>query len=598
MPPQMPPPAMPPPGTVMPPPVPAMPASAAPPAPVAPPRMPVVPTPPSAVPVAPMAPPPVPGVPTPPAAAPVAPVTPMPVAPTATLSGTAAPAAPLAPAEPPKNLNAMNIIFVSSECAPWSKTGGLGDVAGALPQGLSKRDHRVMVVTPRYSDYAEAEDTGVLARFPLAGGEMEVRYFHGYINGVDYVFVDSPVFSNLGDNIYSGGREDVMMRNALLCRAAIEAPWLVPCGGVPYGDNRLMFLCNDWHTALLPVFLQECYREYGKLEYARSTMILHNMAYQGRGPMTDLNMFHLPEHCHVRFCLDDPVGGIHMNILMAGIRYSQRLVAVSPGYAWECKTQEGGWGLDEEMREAEWKLAGIVNGVNTEEWSPDVDPCLKSDGYTNYWLDDLKEGKAKNKLALQKELGLPERADVPLVGFIGRLDYQKGVDVIEETLPWMMGQDVQLIMLGSGREDLEAFLRRAEQDNSDRVRGWVGFSVKTAHRITAGCDMLLMPSRFEPCGLNQLYAMRYGTAPVVHAVGGLRDTVPPFNPFEDTGYGWTFDRCEASGLKEAMGNALETYRNHPDSFEKMQRRMMTQDMSWDNAAEMYEGVLVDALNQW
>jgi starch synthase len=503
----------------------------------------------------------------------------------------------LEPAEP-KNPNAMNVVFVTSECAPWSKTGGLGDVAGALPQALAARGHRTMVVVPRYGDYEEATDSGVGAMFPIDGQDMRVGYHHAYLKGVDYVFVDAEPFRHLG-TIYEGSREQGMRRNALLCRAAIEAPWLVPCGGSTYGDERLMFVCNDWHTALLPVFLQTCYRDYGKMEYARATMILHNLSYQGRGPMKDLEMFSLPEHCHDDFCLDDPVGGIHMNILMAGMKYSQRLVAVSPGYSWEIKTQEGGWGLDSHLRESDWKLCGIVNGVDTSEWSPDVDPHLKEeDGYTNYWLDDLKEGKAKCKAALQKAMGLPVRPEVPLLGFIGRLDYQKGVDVIEEAMPWLMGQDVQLVMLGSGREDLEEFLRNAENHNQDKVRGWVGFSTEMAHRITAAADMLLMPSRFEPCGLNQLYAMRYGTPPIVHAVGGLRDTVPPFNPFEETGTGWTFDRCESGGLIDATSNALETFREHPDSFEKLQRRAMEKEMSWDGAAETYEGVLVDALNQW
>jgi starch synthase len=201
-------------------------------------------------------------------------------------------------------------------------------------------------------------------------------------------------------------------------------------------------------------------------------------------------------------------------------------------------------------------------------------------------------------MALQKELGLPVDPEVPLFGFIGRLDYQKGVDLIRDSHGWLMGQNCQLVMLGSGRADLENDLRSMEASNRDKTRSWVGFSVKMAHRITAGVDMLLMPSRFEPCGLNQLYAMAYGTVPIVHAVGGLRDTVTPFNPFENSGTGWTFERADAEQMRGACTNALETYRKYRPSFRDLQLRGMRQDLSWDHAAALYEEVLVAAKFQW
>jgi starch synthase len=239
-----------------------------------------------------------------------------------------------------------------------------------------------------------------------------------------------------------------------------------------------------------------------------------------------------------------------------------------------------------------------VNGVDTKDWNPQFDVHLKSDGYTNYNLETLQTGKRQCKAALQKELGLPVREDVPIISFIGRLDQQKGVDLIAEAIPWMMSHDVQLIMLGTGRPDLEQMLRQFECQHHDKIRGWVGFSVKMAHRITAGADILLMPSRFEPCGLNQLYAMNYGTVPVVHAVGGLRDTVQPFNPFDESGVGWTFDRAEANKLMAALWNCITTYREYKKSWEGIQQRGMSQDLSWDNAAQQYEEVLVAAKYQW
>lgn len=491
----------------------------------------------------------------------------------------------------------MNVVMVASECAPWSKTGGLGDVVGALPKALARRGHRVMVVAPRYSNYAEAWDTTVRKTFNVAGEDMEIGYFHGYLDGVDFVFIDHPTYHHCADNIYGGSREGVQFRMILLCKAAVEAPWHVPCGGVVYGDANLVFIANDWHTSLLPVYLQAYYRDIGLMQYARSILVIHNMAHQGRGPLSEYGRLGLPPHYSDKFRLHDPVGGEHMNIFMAGIITAHRIVAVSHGYAWECQTQDGGWGLDAVMRDHSGKLRGVVNGIDTKEWNPEIDVFLKSDGYVNFSVDEL-EKKAICKAALQKELGLPVRPDVPLIGFIGRLDYQKGVDIIGDAMPWMMDQDLQLVLLGSGRADLEDMLRSFEGSHRDKCRGWVGFSVQTAHRITAGADILLMPSRFEPCGLNQLYAMRYGTIPVVHSVGGLRDTVTAFDPFNDVGLGWTFDKAEAGGLMHALGNAMWTYRDYKDTWVSLQKRAMTQDLSWDNAAQQYEEVLLAAKYTW
>ncbi|XP_050228036.1 granule-bound starch synthase 2, chloroplastic/amyloplastic [Mercurialis annua] len=494
--------------------------------------------------------------------------------------------------------NVMNVILVAAECAPWKKTGGLGDVAGSLPKALARRGHRVMVVVPRYGNYAEPQDTGVRKRYKVDGQDFEVSYFHAYIDGVDFVFLDSPMFRHIESNIYGGNRVDILKRMVLFCKAAIEVPWHVPCGGICYGDGNLAFIANDWHTALLPVYLKAYYRDNGFMQYTRSILVIHNIAHQGRGPVDDFFYADLPEHYLDLFKLHDPIGGDHFNIFAAGLRTADRVVTVSSGYAWEVKTSEGGWGLHNIINEIDWKFNGIVNGIDTKEWNPLCDVHLKSDGYTNYSPETLDIGKPQCKAALQKELGLPVRPDVPFIGFIGRLDDQKGVDLIAEAIPWMMGQDVQLVMLGTGRPDLEQMLRQFENQHHDKVRGWVGFSVKTAHRITAGVDILLMPSRFEPCGLNQLYAMMYGTVPVVHGVGGLRDTVQPFDPFNESGLGWTFDGAEANKLIHALGNCLFTYRDYKKSWEGLQRRGMMQDLSWDHAAQKYEEVLVAAKYQW
>ncbi|GAB4816234.1 hypothetical protein N2152v2_003280 [Parachlorella kessleri] len=543
-------------------------------------------------------------VPSPAAAAPAPPVQQAPPPPpTPAVSQYQAPAIEEPPPKP-VNPNAMNVIM-------------------ALPKALAARGHRVMVIAPRYKQYDDAWETGVRHRIRVFDAEQEIGYFHAYQDGVDYVFVDHPSYHHWAHEIYGGSRSDIMFRCALLSKAALEAPWTVPCGGAPYGDSNLVFIANDWHTALVPVYLQAHYRDHGKMQFARSVFVLHNVAHQGRAPMDDLQFLEIPEHYRELFRLDDPIGGEHMNVLKAGAITAHRIVAVSHGYAWECKTQEGGWGLDAIFREQDWKLRGaaalcffavvssaeilceqdwklegVVNGIDYREWSPAVDPFLSSDGYANYDMTTMAEGKAKCKAALQKELGLPVNPNVPLLGFIGRLDYQKGVDLINDNYDWLMSEGCQLVMLGSGREDLESQLRNMESRNHDKCRGWVGFSVKMAHRITAGCDMLLMPSRFEPCGLNQLYAMAYGTVPVVHAVGGLRDTVKPFNPFENAGTGWTFDHADAGNFRKALGDALYTFREHRQSFRGCQLRGMDQDLSWDHAAEQYEEVLLAAKYQW
>ncbi|GMP58304.1 hypothetical protein CsSME_00022018 [Camellia sinensis var. sinensis] len=238
---------------------------------------------------------------------------------------------------------------------------------------------------------------------------------------------------------------------------------------------------------------------------------------------------------------------------------ADRVVTVSHGYAWELKTSEGGWGLHSIINESHWKLRGIVNGIDMKDWNPQLDVHLTSDGYTNYSLDTLHAGKPQCKAALQNELGLPVHDDVPLIGFIGRLGYQKGIDLIAEAMPRIVGQDVQLVMLGTGRLDLEQMLRQFENQRRDKVRGWVGISVKMAHRITA---------------------------------------VQPFDPFNESGLGWTLEKAETGQLIHALGNCFVTYREYKESWEGIQRRGMSQDLSWDSAAQNYEEVLVAAKYQW
>ncbi|XP_052173363.1 soluble starch synthase 1, chloroplastic/amyloplastic [Diospyros lotus] len=498
-----------------------------------------------------------------------------------------------------------NIVFITSEAAPYSKTGGLGDVCGSMPIALAARGHRVMVVSPRYlhggpSDkkFAGVSDVGCQIQVYCFGGAQEVSFFHEYRSGVDWVFVDHPSYHRPG-NPYGdifGAFADNQFRFTLLCHAACEAPLVLPLGGFTYGE-KCLFLANDWHAGLVPVLLAAKYRPYGVYKDARSITIIHNLAHQGVEPAVTYKNLGLPLEWYGALEWVFPTWarthaldtGKAVNILKGAIVTSDRILTVSQGYSWEITTVEGGYGLHELLSSRKSVLNGITNGVDDAEWDPSKDEHIAS----HFSVDDLS-GKVQCKIELQKELGLPTRPDCPLIGFIGRLDYQKGIDIILSAAPELMDEDVQFVMLGSGEKQYEDWMRVTESSYKDKFRGWVGFNVPISHRITAGCDILLMPSRFEPCGLNQLYAMRYGTVPVVHATGGLRDTVENFNPFAQEGCGqgtgWAFSPLSRESMLAALGNAIRTYREYKSSWEGLMRRGMERDCTWNNAAAQYEQV--------
>jgi len=532
-------------------------------------------------------------------------------------TGAVAVAAPLKVVS--KTKNPMKIVFVTSEVAPWSKTGGLADVCGSLPQALVARGHRVMVVAPRYLNqtktdklYEGAFDTCVKSKLGCFGAAHEVGYFHQVRNGVDYVFVDHPSYQRPG-GLYGdsyGVYGDNQFRYTLLSHAACEAPLVLPFNnmGGRYGDD-VIFVANDWHAGLVPTLVASKYRKHGVYNNARTICAIHNILHQGVEPATTFpNLgvpnewygaleYQYPEHMRAH-ALDK---GLVVNILKGAIATSDRVLTVSEGYAFEITTPEGGKGMEGLLLSRKHNLDGIANGIDMDEWNPSAD----KDCAAPYSVLDFS-GKLECKRALQKELGLPVRDNVPMMGFIGRLDWQKGPDLLQAALNDMMREDVQVVMLGSGLPELEDFMRWAEQSYKDKFRGWVGFSVPMAHRITAGCDILLMPSRFEPCGLNQLYAMRYGTLPIAHATGGLKDTIASHNAFGDAdkvlagkanlgagegvGTGWLFNDMNAQALMWAIRSACDVYRNNPKMWRAMQTQAMTQDLSWDAAGLKWEQV--------
>ncbi|KAI9096717.1 hypothetical protein K1719_025896 [Acacia pycnantha] len=460
-----------------------------------------------------------------------------------------------------------NIVFVTSEASPYSKTGGLVEL-------------------------------DIRSKIHCFGGVHEVGFFHEYRKGVDWVFVDHPSYRRpgnpYGDNYGAFG--DNQYRFTLLCHTACEAPLVLPLGGFTYGD-KCLFLVNDWHASLVPVLLAAKYRPHGVYKDSRCILVIHNIAHQGVEPLITYGNLGLPPEWRGALewvfpnwarahALDK---GETVNFLKGAIVTADRILTVSKGYSWEITTSEGGYGLHELLSSRKSVLYGITNGIDVAEWDPSSDEHIAC----HYSADDFS-GKVQCKISLQKELGLPVRPDCPLIGFIGRLDYQKGIDQIRLAIPELMEDDVQFIMLGSGNPDYEDWMRATESTYRDKFRGWVGFNIPVSHIITAGCDILLMPSAFEPCGLNQLYAMRYGTIPVVHETGGLRDTVHNFNPYAEggkgDGTGWTFSPLTKASMLAALRCAMVTYREHKSSWVGLMRRGMTRDFTWDSAAAKYEQV--------
>lgn len=453
-----------------------------------------------------------------------------------------------------------------------------------------------MVVAPRYKPYEGVADTGVRKKI---GEYAEVGYFHQKLKGVHWVFVDHPSFPRPG-GMYAdsfGAYGDNQFRFSLLAQCGLEAPLLLDFedGQGTFGQECL-FVANDWHTALVPVYLAAKYRPHGVYQEARSVLAIHNLCHQGVFPPGTFNELGLPGWWYGAVEFQYPPHqrqgsyaeeGRSVNFLKAGITTADRVVTVSPGYAEEIKTYLGGWGMEQMLISRGPVLNGITNGIDTDDWNPKTDKHLAF----NYDITDFVEGKRRNKMKLQEELGLPVNGDIPLVAFIGRLDPQKGADILLGAAPELLERnDVQLVCLGSGNKELEDGMRWLEGSFRGKARAWVGFNEPFSHRLTAAADVLLMPSRFEPCGLNQLYAMRYGTIPVAHKTGGLKDTVLDFDPWSQSGTGWTYTSCDKTGLLYAVGLALATYRHHNADFRSLQQRGMERDATWDRAAQQYEQI--------
>lgn len=519
-------------------------------------------------------------------------------------------AAALASAEKP-----LKIVFVSAEVAPWSKTGGLGDVAGGLPIALADRGHQVLTVAPRYDQYYDAWDTSVTSDLDGSPGSS-VRYFHTLDKGVDRVWIDHPSFlskveGKTGSKLYGSksGADyaDNLQRFKLFNLAALEALRVLPFSP---GEDALI-VCNDWHTALLPVLLKDVFQPRGEFLQTKTALVIHNIAFQGRFWASRWSELGLPDSSRQRFQFKDgwdrvfdetedidedavPKTGVKyekLNWLRAGLLTADKLLTVSPTYAEEMASgPDMGVELDDVIRSV-GGIEGIVNGMDTSEWCPTQDKCLD----VKYDEETVAEGKAAAKESLQAVVGLPVDAKAPLFGFIGRLEEQKGVDILLEALPEILGggSKCQVIVLGTGKPALEQKTEAINTKFPRRGVGIVEFNGPLAHLMTAGCDFMLVPSRFEPCGLIQMHAMQYGTVPVVASTGGLVDTV------KDGVTGFHCGKMDSEGLKPQDVAALAKVIKRASAaygtpaFEEMRAKCIGQELSWQVPAAKWEAVLQD-----
>jgi starch synthase len=468
------------------------------------------------------------------------------------------------------------ILMVTPEAVPFSKTGGLGDVAGALPLALGRLGHDVTIVVPHYRGAFSGIEIE-RATVPMAGRSFEVRYLeHALADRVRAVLVDCPVLYDRPDLYGSGNHDypDNAVRFAVLSRAALQfsarsdrAPHIVHA--------------HDWQAGLVPVYLETLYAGRAELAAAGRVFTIHNLAYQGLFPPVWMPALDLPWSL---FGVEGLEFWGKVSFLKAGINFSEFVTTVSPRYAVEIQTTEYGFGFDGILKRRGSRLVGILNGIDTTTWNPAADPYLPAP-FGPAHLD----GKRAAKRALLEAMTLPISAAVlkrPVVGIVSRMVDQKGFDLLATLAADLPAIDATFVLLGSGEPRYQAQWLAIRDQSPDRIAVWFGFNDRLSHLVEAGADIFLMPSRFEPCGLNQMYSLRYGTVPVVRAVGGLDDTIDQWDPVTETGTGFKFDEYTPEALRSALEAALELYRV-PRLWRKVQRAGMARDHSWDASAAEY-----------
>ena len=482
----------------------------------------------------------------------------------------------------------LKVLFAASEALPLIKTGGLADVSGSLPGALRGHGHDVRLVLPAYpAALRRAGQVETVATLRLPGVKEPVRILAGVLpgNGLPFYLVSAHEHFDRGGNPYTDltGHDwgDNADRFDLFCRVIA----LMARDRVSLGWRPDLVHCNDWQTGLTPLLLAD------SADAPATLFTIHNLSYQGLFDEAGFERIGLPESLWNPHALEFHGG---FSFLKGGIAFAQRVNTVSPTYAKEVQAPRLGYGLDGLLRHLNERFSGILNGIDYREWDPVIDPHIMRNYGTGRF--DLKQ---VNKLALQEEFGLPQDEKALLFGYIGRLVEQKGVDLILATLPRLLTQPrVQIVLQGTGDKKLEAALRQAQRQHPSRVAVFLGYDEAKAHRIEAGSDCFLMPSRFEPCGLNQLYSLRYGTVPIVHRTGGLADTVvdaSPANLEAGTATGFVFEHANLEGLWYAMHQAVNLRNRSLDEWQQLAITGMRQDFSWNASAHRYETLYLEAI---
>ena len=483
------------------------------------------------------------------------------------------------PSEPTDGTPRRSVAFIGSECYPFVKTGGLGDVMYALPKALVKHNCDVKVILPRYRcipwEYQQKMVyRGAFGMDLCADGRSYYVGIMEYVwDGVVYDFIDNEEFFNSG-NPYTNLVDDIP-KYCYFAKAALAA--------LNYMDWIPDIIhCHDWQAALVPVYLRTLF-ENTKLSRARTVLTIHNLKFQGVYNIPTVKYWSgLPDYVFNKDALT--VNWVDANMLKGGLTYSNAITTVSPTYAWEIQTPAYGENLDAHLRYHAGKLRGIVNGIDYDIWNPLTDKSVPH----NYSAADVLEQKKANKRALQEELGLQVDDGKLVIGLISRLTDQKGLDLVNAIMPQIVDDYTQVVILGTGDPMYEDSFRYYENAYRGQVCSCIMYDESRSHRIYAGADALLVPSRFEPCGLTQLNAMRYGTVPIVRETGGLKDTVEPYNMFTNTGNGFTFDRYDAGLLLDAINRAKTLYFENRWCWDEMVRRDMEKDVSWDSSAAQYK----------
>ena len=475
-------------------------------------------------------------------------------------------------------MKSLKILFVTSELAPLAKSGGLGDVVGALPDRLRRAGLDARIIMPLYRKIKEKYGSQLTflrwSMIKLGWRTMYSGLLTMEVNGVPVYFIDNEYYFGHGQ-LYLEYSFDIE-RFSFFQRAVLEA-----LGGPMAFEPDILHL-NDWQTGMMPCLLEAHYRPYGYHRNLRTVFTIHNLKHQGiHGRERIADLMDLPG----RFLADDGIlKDGSPNFMKAGIVYADRVTTVSPTYAAEIMTAYYGEGLDLLLQEQAFKVTGLLNGIDDEVYDPARDPMIP----VNFGLDSWQAGKAACKAALQCELALDADPGVPLACMIGRLADQKGLDLLLAALDEMLSGDLQLAILGTGDPNYEDALTEASFRYPGKLAVRVAFDEALSHRFYAGADLFLMPSLFEPCGLAQMIAMRYGTIPVVRETGGLKDTVQPYNQFDGSGNGFSFANISAQEFLLATRYACDVFRDQPAAWQKLVQTAMRGDYSWTHSAAGYE----------